>query len=58
MTPDDRERLADIRTRLHGVIMQAGDLDDQGIFRMLEERIDLIITWLRALSNTQYTKKR
>jgi hypothetical protein len=50
MSPDDRELIADIRTRLHGIAMLGYQLEDQDIATQLEAGIDVLILWLRGLT--------
>jgi hypothetical protein len=57
MTLDDREMLGDIRGALHGVVMKAGQLEDQQVFEELEKRIDGIIRWLRGLDKKSFPAK-
>lgn len=57
MTVDDRERLGDIRGKLHAVVLFAGQLDDEVIHDELEDRIDKIIRWLRGLDKKSFPKQ-
>lgn len=50
MNPEDREILMDIRGRLHGAIMAAGQLEDQALYRQIEHRIDEVLTWLYTIT--------
>jgi len=57
VTIDDRERLSDIRGALHGIVMRAGQLDDQAVFEGLEERIDKVIAWIKSLDRKSFPKQ-
>jgi hypothetical protein len=50
--------LGDIRGALHGVVMKAGQLEDQQVFEELERRIDGIIRWLRGLDQKSFPKQK
>jgi hypothetical protein len=60
MTVDDREIIADIRSRLHGIVMYAGQLSDPELYRDLEVRIDKVLNWLKQVRppNTLTTRGR
>jgi hypothetical protein len=52
VTVDDRELMADIRFKLHGVALMAGRISNRPVATELEVRIDTIIDWLRDLSGS------